>query len=445
MVIVRSLLVLLVAMAAGCSLVNDPGMHTGGAMVRFAHLARQTDNVNVYANGRLIAEGAEFSTVGVPIPVPSGTVVFRVTRAETNDVVLERSLQTDPEEAYTLTLFGDESPPPELLPLRTLGLLLLRDDRSDFDPMPDVRLNVVHVASPVETGALVAIAPNGDQARLISEFGFGASAQLAPPSQALTVGFDARTDGSIDAQFDLPPLPAGTYATVFIAARDDGSVFLLVSRDNDTLEFSPPRVRVANLSRDVGPVDVYAGRQQIATALAFPTVGQDFYVSGQNVTFRVTRTGSMDTLLTQTPTTEQNQSYTLAVYGDAVGPTALALLLVRTDTSGLEGSDDLRLAAVNVATPVRSGSLVFVNTAGAPEPFAPEFRFGTVTVLTRRARTGLSLGLDAQNNGSTDFQFSFPNLTAGAYANVFVAARGDDTPFLLVNTDGNETDIVEPN
>ena len=188
----RTFLALLCACAMGCSLVNDTSTHTNGAFIRFAHLARQTDDVNVYANDRLIATGAAFSTVSAPIPVPSGTVVFRVELATAEgEPVLERSLQTEPGEDYTLTLFGDEMPPPDLVPARTLGLLLLREDQSAFNTMENVRLNVVHCAAPVPTGALVSIAPNGDLARLITGFGFGASDVLTPRSQALTVGFDA--------------------------------------------------------------------------------------------------------------------------------------------------------------------------------------------------------------------------------------------------------------
>jgi hypothetical protein len=449
--VARTLLALLCACAMGCSLVNDTNMHTDGAVIRFAHVARQTDVVNVFVNGRPtpIAEGRAFSTVSGPIPVPSGTVVFRVELATTErELVIERSLETEPGESYTLTLFGDEMPPPELVPARTLGLLLLREDQSPFNTEENVRLNVVHCAAPVPTGALVSIAPNGDLARLITGFGFGASDVLEPPSQALTVGFDAGTDDFIDARFDLPALPPGTYATVFIAARADGSVFLLVSVGDQTIIFSPPRVRVANLSRDVGPVDVFAGSTPLAMGLrsavgapvadVVSAVSPDVDAPEGRISFEVRTSGSMPRVLgAETFDTLQNQTYTLVVSGD--GP-SLTLNLVPNDTTDLNTLDDIRLAVVHAATPTRRGRLVFVDGV-TDEVIAPNFGFGDVTLQTRRARS-YRLGIDTEGGTEIDFEFPLPSLPPGTYANVVVAAEANDVPFILVNTLRGATQVV---
>lgn len=212
----------------------DGGLPTldGGSMspprLRVAHLARGTGAVDVYADEVLLTEGLGFPGVGMPAEVPAGEVVFAVRRAgTTGPPLVERALTLAPGREYTLTFHGDEEDPP--FPERTLDLLLLDDDASGLDITRDIRLAVIHVATPVIAGQLVAILPDGNRL-LANDFGFRAVARIpALPSMNYTVGFDAGANGVIDLDFDLPRLVPGTFANVFVASRSDGSVFLLVN------------------------------------------------------------------------------------------------------------------------------------------------------------------------------------------------------------------------
>jgi hypothetical protein len=255
-------------LAMGCSLVNASDQHTRGSgrdagadagaqsdgggredagtpdagplpapRLRVAHLARDTGPIDVYANDRRITESLGFSTVGTPGEVPEGEVVFfRVTRAGTEEVLVQRTFSTALGREYTLAFHGDEQDAPFD---RGLELLLLEDDASGLDIARNIRLAVIHVATPVVAGQLVSVEPDGN-VLLANDFGFEAVALLpALPSRKYTVGFDAGADGVVDVFFDLPTLVPGTYANVFVATRPDDSVYLLVNtRLGATLEIN---------------------------------------------------------------------------------------------------------------------------------------------------------------------------------------------------------------
>jgi hypothetical protein len=55
------------------------------------------------------------------------------------------------------------------------------------------------------------------------------------------------------------------------------------------------------------------------------------------------------------------------------------------------------------------------------------------------------VGFDAEANGTVDVTFDLPKLVPGTYANVFVAARSDDSVFLLVDTDRGATEVIDAN
>jgi len=374
----KNLIALLALATTACSLINPSSSHTRGPdagapdattpsapTVRVAHLARDTGPVDVYADGRLLTAGLVFSSVGQPGEVSGAEIVFRVARAGTEETLLEETLTATPGRQYTLTFYGDEDSPP--FPERTLALLLLDEDASGLDVATDIRLTVVHVASPVIAGQLVAITPTGNRL-LASDVDFAAIAPLTLASMAYTVGFDAGADDVIDVEFEVPALVPGTYANVFVAARPDDSVYLLVSTaDGTTLEIdatgTPPRlpasVRIAHLARDTGAVDVYADGRLLTGGLDLSEVGVPVDVADGSVTFRVTRAGTEETLLQRTLTTQSERAYTLTLYGDEDRPPfperTLALLLLEDDATGLGGQTKFHQAFVHVASAASAG------------------------------------------------------------------------------------------
>ena len=418
--------------------------------VRIAHLARDTRDIDVYANDELLASSLGFAELsGSSVEVADGAVVFRITRAGSSATVLERTFSAERGREYTLAVYGDEEMPP--FGDRRLDLLFLDDDAAGFDVTTEVRLAAVHVATPVSAGQLVAVRAEGNLL-LANDFGFRAIAPLTLASAAYVVGFDAFADGVIDLEFAVPALVPGTYANVFVATRPDDSVFLFVTGQRgpavviDPIPTAPPRVRIAHLARDTGPVDVYANGALVAPSVAFADVTMPSSLAGGAIAIRVTRAGGTDPILERTVTAELGRQYTLAVYGDEDSPPfperVLDPLWLDDDASGLDTRTDIRLAAIHVASNVEAGQLVAVRPTGNVL-LADEFAFRAVASLTLPSMPYV-VGFDAGADGVVDLEFNIPSLVPGTYANVFVASRSDDSVFLLVNTRRGATLVIDP-
>jgi hypothetical protein len=418
--------------------------------VRVAHLARDTGAIDVYANDELVASSLGFAGLSATSrELASGAVVVRITRAGSAATLLERTFSAERGREYTLAVYGDEERPP--FGDRTLELLWLDDDASGLDVTTEVRLAAVHVASPVIAGQLVAVRPEGNLL-LADDFGFRAVAPLTLPSAAYVVGFDAGADGVVDLEFVVPALVPGTYANVFVAARPDDGVFLFVTTQRgaavviDPTPTAAPRVRVAHLARDTGPVDVYANGALVGSAVDFATVSMPRELAAGSVALRLTLPGTTDPILERTFTAARGREYTLAVHGDEdmppFGDRTLELLWLDDDASGLDTTRDVRLAVIHVASPVVAGQLVAVRADGNLL-LADDFGFRAVAPLTLPSMAYV-VGFDAGADGVVDLEFDLPTLVPGTYANVFVAARPDDSVFLLVNTRRGATLVIDP-
>jgi hypothetical protein len=419
-------------------------------LVRIAHLARDTRDIDVYANDELVTSSLGFAELSPStVEISDGAIVFRVTRAGSSETLLERTFSAERGRAYTLAVCGDEDMPP--FGDRRLDLLWLDDDASGLDAATEVRLAAVHVASPIIAGQLVAVRAEGNLL-LANDFGFRAVASLTLASAAYVVGFDAGADGVVDLEFAVPALVPGTYANVFVAARADNSVFLFVTTQSgaaviiDPIPTAPPRVRFVHLARDTGAVDLYTDSELAAGAVRFATVSTPRDTSDGSVVFRVTRPGTMAPVIERTFTAALGREYTLVLYGDEdmppFGDRTLDLLWLDDDASGLDVTTDIRLAATHVATPVVAGQLVAVRPGGNML-LADSFAFRAVAPLTLRSMPYV-VGFDAGADGVVDLEFDIPTLVPGTYANVFVAARPDDSVFLLVNTRRGGTLVIDP-
>jgi hypothetical protein len=82
---------------------------------------------------------------------------------------------------------------------------------------------------------------SGEPTALWTDVDFGgAGAALDLPAGAYTLGVDVDDDASPDLLFELPELPAGTFANVFAVNDEAGEVFLLVQlRDGSTARIDP--------------------------------------------------------------------------------------------------------------------------------------------------------------------------------------------------------------
>lgn len=245
--------VALAALVTACSLVNATSSHMGGSSVdagpqedayaspdagrvgppriRVVNLARDNASVDVLlrdgASDVPLATALTFtSATRDRVEVPAGAWMVDVL-AGGSSVFSEMVGPFEANVDYTLAFLGDASEPP--FAGRGLGLLVLEDDASGLDERNDIRLSVVHLASPVSEGSLVTIdRTTGGFEVLARGVDFRGIVTIdALRAMSYRVGFDAGGEGTLDVRFDLPDYIPGTYANVFIGARPDDSVFLL--------------------------------------------------------------------------------------------------------------------------------------------------------------------------------------------------------------------------
>ncbi len=241
----------LVVIVGGCTLANPSGDHVrnngndvgpsdgggvdGGGVdsgsdagrigpprLRVVHLARDTGTVAVGAPSDIVT-GLDFLSVSAQVEVPSGELTFDVTDVDNNELVAATLGPLRNGFDYTLAFYGDagSSPPTG----RPRGLLLLEDDATGL-ASSDIRLIVIHLATPVSAGQLVVV--DGEMfSPLITDLDFPEVDAIDDlPAARYTVAFDVGADDILDVEFDLPAYFPGTYANVFIGAQPDGSVFL---------------------------------------------------------------------------------------------------------------------------------------------------------------------------------------------------------------------------
>lgn len=235
----------LVALFGGCALANPSGDHvrnygsdagpsdvgiadgsadagrSGPPRLRVVHLARDTGTIEVSGPSSIVT-GLDFLGVSEQVDVPSGTVTFSV--VEDGTALISETLGPLRDGVdYTLAFYGDVAMASATG--RPLGLLLLEDDPSGL-ASTDIRLIVIHLATPVSAGQLVAV--DGEVfTPLITDLDFPEVDAIDDlPAARYTVAFDIGADDILDVEFELPAYFPGTYANVFIGSRGDGSVFL---------------------------------------------------------------------------------------------------------------------------------------------------------------------------------------------------------------------------
>jgi hypothetical protein len=100
---------------------NVTGPSTGMAMVRVAHLSPDAPSVDIYVNGSRALSGVPYKDISNYLPVPSGSVNFKVTPANAaTPVVIDATVNLNNGGNYTVAATGF---------LASIQPLLLEDDR----------------------------------------------------------------------------------------------------------------------------------------------------------------------------------------------------------------------------------------------------------------------------------------------------------------------------
>lgn len=205
---------------------TDPGS-TGEpastAMIRVVHLSPDGPPVDVYANGGDTPVVTDLAVKNATdyLQVPAGTYTFAIAPTGTSlgDAVFttpELSLAADTK--YTAIAVG------KLAPEQGDGgfdVVAVVDDAAGL-PSGDVRLQVIHGAAAAAFAEVDVwnVTDPMNPAPLVENFPFKANGALDVPSVALVVGLDVNNDGTPDASFDVPPLPADALVDV-VAFSDD--------------------------------------------------------------------------------------------------------------------------------------------------------------------------------------------------------------------------------
>jgi len=339
--------------------------------------------------------------------------------------------------------------------LEDISAIVFEDDATGLDE-GKIRVRAIHAAPAVGQVDVLNVAADGTATALVSNVDFGEfSNPLDINAGAYTLGVDVDDDGAPEVYFELPELPAGTLANVYITQDADGDVFALAQLGGSTTAVVPlatSEVRVIHMSRDAPNVDVYADGGLVVSDLAYTETTGALIVPSGSYDLDVTVAGSSpDEAVIQVSdaTFLPSRAYTVFAYGDLSPPSGfsdrgLRANIVEDYTEGLDETSDIRLQAIHVATIVTRGDLYSVTPSGNTL-LVDDFGFGDAAITPDLPSSAYTVGFDAEANGVIDIDFDLPVLAPGNFANVFVAVDEADAVYVLVQTAGAGTIRVDPN
>ncbi len=327
----------------------------------------------------------------------------------------------------------------------SLKALLIED--AEAPTGASIKVRAIHAAPGVGQVDVLSLAADGTTSPVVSDVSFGqVSAALELPAGAYTLGVDVNDDANADLYFELPNLPGGTTANVFVTQDAQGSVFALAQLGDGTIarvEPSTSKLRVVHLSRNAPAVDVYANGAKVVTNLAYAVTTTALEVSSGAYALAVTATGApIGSAVLNVPGVKllPGRSYTALAYGDLASITAA---LLEDDASGLNTNTDIRLRITHAATTVTRGDVYAVKPTGNTL-LVPNIGFGETKGALDLASSSYTVGFDAESNGTIDIAFDLPVLAPGSFANVFVATDAVGQVYLLIQTTGAGALRVNP-
>jgi hypothetical protein len=314
-----------------------------------------------------------------------------------------------------------------------------------------ISVRAIHAAPSVGPVDLFALEMDGSLTPVLSNVNFtDVSAPLELTAAPHTLGVDVNDDGNPDLYFEVPALPAGTVASVFVTQDAMGAVFALALLGDGTvarLEPATSRLRVVHLSRNAPAVDVYANGARVVSNLAYAGTTDSLDVKSGTYSFALTTVGAAPSAAVVTVPNVRvlpGRAYTAYAYGDLSNATRpLTIGLIEDDASGLDTSTNIRLRITHAATTVTRGDVFSVRPTGNTL-LVPNIGFGETKAKLDLASNSYTVGFDAEANGTIDIAFDLPVLAPGSFANVFVATDAGGAVYLLVQTTGAGAIRVNP-
>ncbi|MFT3710542.1 MAG: DUF4397 domain-containing protein [Archangium sp.] len=315
----------------------------------------------------------------------------------------------------------------------------------------NIAVRAIHAAPSVGAVDIFALDMDGTLTRVLDNVNFTDVSQALELSAAPhTLGVDVNEDGNPELYFEVPALPAGTVANLFVTQDAAGEVFALaLLGDGTTARLDPAtaRVRVVHLSRNAPAVDVYANGAKVVSNLAYAGTTDALDVKAGTYTFALTTVGAAPSAAVVTAPNARllpGRAYTAYAYGDLSNTTRpLTIGLIEDDAAGLDTNTNIRLRITHAATTVTRGDVFSVRPSGNTL-LVPNIGFGETKAKLDLASNSYTVGFDAEANGTIDIAFDLPVLAPGSFANVFVATDAGGAVYLLVQTTGAGAIRVNP-
>lgn len=326
-----------------------------------------------------------------------------------------------------------------------LGAMLLEEPAAPSGN--NIKVRAIHAAPGVGQVDVLSLGADGTTTPVVSDVDFGdASAALELPAGAYTLGVDLDDDANPELYFELPSLPGGSTANVFVTQDAQGAVFALAQLGDGSIARVDPstsRIRVVHLSRNAPSVDVYANGDRVVTNLAYAATTSALEVASGAWNLAVTATGApLSSAVLTVPGVRllPGKSYTVMAYGDLAN---IAAALLEDDATGLNTATDIRLRITHAATTVTRGDVYAVKATGNTL-LVPDIGFGETKPKLDLPSSSYTVGFDAEANGTIDIAFDLPVLAPGSFANVFVATDPAGLVYLLIQTTGAGAIRVNP-
>ncbi|MCY0989217.1 DUF4397 domain-containing protein [Nannocystis sp. ILAH1] len=397
--------------------------------LRVVHLSPDAPAVRPLFGGAAPAEFGEIafpaSTDYASISVPAGKIDI-TTDGTVATSVLSADLTFEEGASYTAAAIGR---------VADLTALVFKDDRDGLAD-DEIRVRAIHGAPDVGPVDVYQVAADGSATSILSDLDFGDAADpLDLPPGAYTLGVDVNDDAKPDLYFELPELPGGTLANVYVTQEDGGQPFVLAQLDGATtarIDLSESQVRVLHLSRDAPNVDVYAGEARVVTDLAFKEQSTFLTVPSGTLGLAVTAAGMpIDTaVIAADASLLPGRAYTVVAYDDLA---SIGALVLEDDAAGLAATD-IRVPITHVAPGVTRGDIYVLLNGGMMfgTQLVDDFGFGETPEAIDVPAGMYTVGFDAEADGDVQAIFDLPLLTPGTYARAYVYQEADDSVAVLV-------------
>ncbi|MBN1552748.1 DUF4397 domain-containing protein [bacterium] len=413
------------------------------ASIRIVHLSPDAPAVDIWANKTAkVIENLPFPNGTEYLDVTPGTYTFDVVPRGAgieNSVLTIENLVLESGTAYSAAAYRFAE---------NLSALAIVDDRTDTSGH-NIRVRAIHTADGVGEVDIWVIPEVGEPSPLWVDLGFGETGdalEIAPG--AYTLGIDVDNDAIPDLVFDTPFIQPDKIANIYAVLDTSGAVFLnAYFQDGSTVRIDtrqPSRIRVAHLSPDAPPVDIWVNKSiKAVESLEFPTGTDYLTLDSGTYTFDVVPSGAgveSSVLEIKDLNLEPGMDYTAAAYNLVNSITAMALVDDNTDPD----MDQIRLRAVHTAVGVGEVDIWVIPGMGEPSPLWVDLAFGESGDYIDVPSAAYTLGFDADNDASPDVIFDVPSLPASTVANVFAVTESDGTLFLNVQLPDGSFARIDP-